>query len=272
MATPQFFAFLASVYLLAQLGYMVYYAFDFYQLNPFKKIIPLSEEEERFLHDKIIIYGRLPNHFKQKCDQRIVWFRSKKHFVFYGNTAKESELRLLLSAALAILTLGLGNYRLMRSLIRIVAYPSQYYSQIKRKHHLGEYNPRLKTVIFSADTIWKGFAVPDDNINLAIHEFAHALSFEMMRAGSWEARRFRVGLRQIKKLFDKEEFRQKIVKTRYFREYGMSNLHEFFSVAVENFFETPTTFQHQFPELFTIIRQMLNFDYGIARILDPPKK
>lgn len=262
---------LAGIYVVGHLLYLLYYVIGLYQLNPFIKLKPLTSAEEGVLVDNFPIYNRFPEKYKQKCNDRIVWVRSRKKFVFYGSISRQEELKLVLSAAIVFMTLGLKNYRMVRSLVRIIIYPTQYYSRINRRHHLGEYNAGLKTAIFSADKIWEGFAISDDNINLAIHEFAHALSFEMLKKGSWEAKRFRVGMRKIVELFEEEDFRIKIVSSQYFREYGMTNLQEFFSVAVENYFETPSVFHRDFPVLFDTLQRMLNFDYEISCVFYAPR-
>jgi Mlc titration factor MtfA (ptsG expression regulator) len=83
----------------------------------------------------------------------------------------------------------------------------------------------------------------------------------MTLSRSWEARKFRVGLKKIKELFLRDGYAQKMADTQYFREYGLTNLQEFFSVAVEHYVETPNTFCNDFPELYTIIQKMLNFDF-----------
>lgn len=257
------------------LGYVVYRTareIGFSQYNPFVPLKGLSQKEQDVLRNTFVMYGRLPDAYRKKCDERIVWFRSKKSFVFYGKIPQTEELRLILSATAAFMLLGLKNYRMHRSLFRVIVYPSKYYSKINRRYHLGEYNPKFKTLVLSADKIWEGFEIPDDNKNLAVHEFAHALSYEMGKKGSWEARRFRVGMRKIRQLFEKRSFRQKLIDTRYFRQYGLTNLHEFFSVAVENYFETPSIFHQEFPELFDIIQRMLNFDYEISCVFDVPKR
>ena len=271
MPISEIFGIAAVIYLVGYFLYIIYSALGFYQINPFIRLKPLSEKEQQLIADNIPIYSRLPERYRQKCNDRIVWFRSRKKFIFYGKVEKQNELILIMSAAAVLMTLGLRNYRMLRSLFRVIVYPTSYYSRIKRRHHLGEYNPNLKTLVLSADKIWEGFEIPNDNINLTIHELAHALSFEMLKKNSWEARRFRVGIKKIRGLFDKEEFRKQIVSTRYFREYGMTDLQEFFSVAVENYFETPSVFHYDFPELFDIIQRMLNFDYEIACVFNPPK-
>ncbi len=261
MFTPKNFAILAVIYILGYLLYIFYYAIGLYQLNPFVKVRPLSPSEKALLAEAFPVYGELPERLRLKCEERISWFRSRKKFVFYGQVPRQEDLRLILSAAAVFMTLGLSNYKMMRSLLRIVVYPSKYYSRINRRHHFGEYNPRFKTVIFSAEKIWEGFQIPDDNVNLAMHEFAHALTFEMMHRHSWEARRFRVGLKRIKELFLLEGFVHKLEHTQYFREYGLTNLQEFFSVAVENYVETPKDFEKDFPQLYKVVKSMLKFEF-----------
>ena len=272
MATERTLQILVLLYITGHLLYIVYYALGLYQVNPFIRLKPLTPEEQKLIANNIPIYGRLPKKYKQKCNDRIIWFRSKKKFVFYGEIEKKEGLTLILSASAVLMTLGLRNYKMLRSVLRVVVYPTTYYSNLKRRHHLGEYNPNFKTLVLSADKIWEGFDIPNDNRNLAVHEFAHALSFEMLKKGSWEAKRFRVGIRKIEKLFQREDFRMKLVSTKYFREYGLTNLQEFFSVAVENYFETPSVFHYDFPELFDIIQRMLNFDYEISCMFNPPKR
>lgn len=272
MRASKFFGIAVIIYFVGYLLYIIYNAFGFFHINPFIKLKPLSPHQKDFLGENFEIYDRLPQGLKKKCEQRIIWFKSRKKFVFYGEITRKEELKLLLSAAAAFMMLGLKDYRMIGSVQRIIVYPSQYYSKINRRHHLGEYNPGFKSIILSADKIWEGFKIPDDNINLAVHEFAHALSFEMTKKNSWEARRFKVGLRKIKELFQREGYAQKLADSKYFREYGLTNLQEFFSVAVENYFETPSIFHNTFPELFDIIQRMLNFDYEIACIFYPVKR
>ena len=261
MFEERHFMLLALIYIIAHALYIIYYAIGLYQWNPFIKLRPLSPLEKSLIGKNFPIYQKLPQKIKARCEERIIWFRSRKKFVFYGTIKRENDLKLILCASAVFMTMGLNNYKMRRSILRIIVYPSQYYSRINKRHHFGEYNPRFKTVIFSAKKIWEGFEIPDDNRNLAMHEFAHALTFELMKKNNWESRKFRVGIKKIKALFLEEGFVEKLKSTHYFREYGMSNLQEFFSVAVENYVETPAIFSRDFPELYIVIRQILNFDF-----------
>lgn len=261
MLIVEFFRYFAALFIAGYALFKVYNNFDLFQFIPFVKLKPLSLEEENFIAENFPIYREFTPQLKKKCKERIIWFRSRKRFIFYGTIERKEEIKLLLSATSVIMTLGLEHYRLMRSVIRIIIYPSQYYSSINRNYHLGEFNPNYKTLVFAADKIWEGFEELRDNRNLAMHEFAHALSFEMAKTNSWHARKFRVGLRRIRMLFKEPDFLVKLEASEYFREYGLTNLQEFFSVAVENYFETPSVFKNDFPELFEELRGMLKMDF-----------
>jgi len=150
---------------------------------------------------------------------------------------------------------------LILSIKKIIVYPTQYYSRITKQNHYGEYNPGLKTIVFSADHLLEGFRIPNDNINLAVHEFAHAISFNVANKLYTRSYVFLFGMNKIKRLISNAEFISKMERTGYFRPYAKTNIHEFFAVSVENFVETPSDFEDQFPKLYSIIKRMLNFGF-----------
>ena len=54
--------------------------------------------------------------------------------------------------------------------------------------------------------------------------------------------------------------RQKLLESNYLRSYGYENKYEFLAVLIEHFFETPETFQQKLPNLFELVKRMLNLD------------
>ena len=226
-------------------------------LHPVKKI---TATERQFIAQFLKPFDDLNPEQRKTFLARFAWFKSKKHFVFYGNIQNKEEIQAYVTASAILLTLGMVNYRFERSIKRIIVYPSKYYSRISRNHHIGEYNPRLKTLVFSAEGLKDGFSIPNDNVNLGIHEVAHALMIETFRKPSFEARRFQMGLAKIKELYDSEAFMERLSSSTYFREYGKTNFVEFFAVLAENFVETPLEFKQQFPQLYELVRIMLNMD------------
>jgi Mlc titration factor MtfA (ptsG expression regulator) len=50
-----------------------------------------------------------------------------------------------------------------------------------------------------------------------------------------------------------------LVASNYFRFYAYTNQVEFLAVILEHFFETPQVFKKEFPELYSNVRDMINF-------------
>lgn len=241
-------------------AYIFYTFYDAYRFF-FGKLDPLTISEKKIILNNFPVYRKLSSLQKQKFEYRIIRFRKDKQFVFNGLIPRQEEMALLLSATATMLTLGMKNYKIP-AIHRIIIYPDAYYSKINRQNHIGEYNPGLKTIVFSAKHLKQGFEYPNDNKNLGIHEFAHALSFNALFAKrSLESIKFKKGLHAIKVLFNSAVFKKELSEKEYFRSYGTTNVHEFFAVAAENYVETPAVFYCEFPELYTIMNNMLNFDF-----------
>ena len=247
--------------------YILYYAYSLY----FAKIKPLTISEKKVILNNFPVYKKLSPRQKQKFEYRILRFRKEKQFLFHGIIPRQEDMALLLSATATMLTLGLRSYRIP-AIERIIIYPSHYFSRLNRQNHIGEYNPGLKTIVFSAAHVQQGFEIPNDNKNLGVHEFAHALSFNALLESTREAKLFRRQLAKVNALFQSALFKAKIEDSSYFRAYGRTNMHEFFAVATENYVETPKQFRVEFPELYQIIGTMLNFDFHHPQAVSKLKK
>lgn len=55
----------------------------------------------------------------------------------------------------------------------------------------------------------------------------------------------------------------------FFRDYAKSNIHEFWAVCVEHFFEAPIQFKEHLPELYYAMCKVLNQDMA-SRLLQFP--
>ncbi len=261
ITTEQVFALAALFFIVFFLGYIIYYALDLFFLNPFKKLPALTKEEETLISVNLPFYGKLSDTNKKKFKKRLLRFRSRKKIVFHEDVEKQDDIKLLLSATVAMLTMGMRDFMVL-SIKRIIIYPTYYYSVFTRQNHYGEYNPALKIVVFSAEQLFHGFKIPNDNVNLAVHEFAHAISFNVLNKQSFQGWSFMHGLRKLKRMYTSKDFLNKLETTTYFRAYGKTNIHEFFAVAAENYIETPAIFKRDFPELYAIMKRMLNFDFN----------
>lgn len=254
------FAIVCLLLIVGYFLYIVYYTLDLFFLNPFNKIPALTETEKQVILAHLPFYKMLNKRLQLKFEKRVVRFRHRKEVVFHEDVEDKEKIKLLLSATAAMLTLGMADF-LILSIKKIIVYPRQYYSSITKNEHFGEYNPGLKTLILSSEQLLHGFHIPNDNINLAVHEFSHALSFNVANKLNIRSFLFLFGMGRVKILIKNKEFLKHWDKTKYFRAYGRTNIHEFFAVAVENYIETPDEFKKQFPKLFRTIKYMMNLGF-----------
>lgn len=238
-----------------------YYKGNLYFGNLLIKVKPLSNSDRLFLRDHMLLYNDFSAEQRSRFDKRLQWLKANKKFIFRGNITEPEELKLFIGSAICLLTFGFNKFQLARSVSRIVVYPTQYYSKINRRHHLGEYNPKLKVLVFSEDTLRAGFKIPNDNKNLALHEVAHALCFETKGKNTWQERKFQYGLRALLKALNTEGFRENLQNNDYFREYAFRNIYEFFAVLTEVFIENPKELNAKFPQLYGIVSAMYGFDF-----------
>jgi MtfA peptidase len=189
----------------------------------------------------------------------------QKYFKYYQQLTPQNKARfeqkvcnakILIAASAVQLTFGLADVYL-RHFTKILVYPDNYYSSITRRYHKGEVNPRFGLIVLSWQAFVDGYIYPNDSINLGLHEMAHALRLENMIRD--EDYRFfdQVYLDKL------DEWSQKICSDSthtFFRPYACVNVHEFFSVAVENFFERTDQFKKELPELYNVLTALLRQD------------
>lgn len=226
--------------------------------NLFHPIKPISAKERHFITSFLVPFQKFNPQQRRRFLKRFAWFKSKKSFVFYGDIQNKEEIKAYVAASAILTTLGLRNFQFQKSISRIVVYPSKYYSNVNKRAHLGEYNPRLKTLVFSAEDLKHGFKIPNDGLNLGIHEIAHALLFEKHQKSSWEAKKFKIGLIRLKAIFEARSFNSRIDNSSALRAYAKTSFMEFFAVAVESFFEDPKALEKEFPKVYFYLNKMLN--------------
>jgi len=259
----QIYAILLAVgllYVFAKVAYQYFTEEKFTVYNVFHPVKSISAKERQFISKNILPYQYFNQEEKKRFLKRFAWFKSKKRFAFRGEIENKDEIKAYVSASATLVTMGLQDFRFEKSISRVVVYPSEYYSRISARHHIGEYNPRLRVLVFSIEALKKGFQIPNDNINLGIHEVAHALMIETHKKTSWEAMRFKVGLRRLKSIFDTEDFQERLKKDQFFRAYGKTNFHEFFAVLVEHFIENPKELEKRYSQMHSYLKRMLNLN------------
>jgi len=172
---------------------------------------------------------------------------------------------MLIGTIPVMLTFGMRGY-LYDSVDKIIVHPDEYYSRITQKYHKGEHNPAARLVVLSWEDFKKGIEIIDDNRNLGIHEFAHALFFSCKINKTVSCQLFARQFTELLQTLAQPEIKERVIQLRYFRDYAFENQYEFLAVVFECFFESPKEFEKLLPELYEKARLMLNLD--VAKIYD----
>jgi Mlc titration factor MtfA (ptsG expression regulator) len=169
-------------------------------------------------------------------------------------------MELLIGATAVMVTFGFRQVRL-KHFSKILVYPDNYYSTINKKYHKGEVNPKLGIIVLSWNSFLQGLSLPNDGMNLGIHEMAHALKLENQIHYNKESDFFNPKRWVIYADLAKEEMEKiKSGKSSFFRDSASKDPHEFFAIALENFFEKPSDFQEYNPELYKSLVFLLKQD------------
>ena len=149
------------------------------------------------------------------------------------------------------------------SLKTIIVYPNIYQSPFTKDYHKGEYIPKYKAVLFSWEDILKGFENSTDNINLAVHEFSHVLHMHSKSSNDISSILFYDSFKELSRLIhSNSDLKERLLSLSYFRDYAYSNEYEFLAVLIENFIETPNKLKKEYPRIYKLTKQMLNFNYA----------
>jgi MtfA peptidase len=236
------------------------YAYAGRQAAPVKTLVlPVPQQYKDILQNYFPYYQQLSADNKGKFERKVVRFIYGKQFIPRQVEEVTIEARVLIAASAVQLTFGLPNVYL-NFFRRILVYPDDYYSSITKRYHKGEVNPRFGVIVLSWQSFVDGYIYPNDSRNLGLHEMAHALRFEsLIRSEEYPPFDGHV-LDQFDdfahRICSDEEFSTQT----FFRPYACTDEHEFFSVAVENFFERPESFKEHMPQLYAILVRLLGQD------------
>jgi Mlc titration factor MtfA (ptsG expression regulator) len=190
----------------------------------------------------------------------VATFINRYEFIGREDFLITDEVKVLISATSIMLTFGMRKY-LFNVIDTIVVYPSSYYSTSNEAYHKGEFNPRMKALVFSWEDFLHGYEINNDNLNLGLHEFSHVMHFHGLKSEDASAVIFNRVYNQIQKEINHPPNRERLINSDYFRIYAYTNSFEFLSVIVEHYFETPQQFQKEFPELYLNVSKMLNHQH-----------
>lgn len=230
----------------------------------FSKIFGLfyiPSQHKSNLHSFYSRYSNYFNNLSPKLQKRFVYrsYSISGSIKVVGRQGFEVNQHtiLLVVAAIVQITFGFRYYNLPR-FRTILVYPDSYISPITGKLHDGEVNPR-GVIVLSWKKLVKGFADPYDNINLGLHEMAHALMHTIIYTKKHELNLDQF-LEKVLKLSEEEISKIKSDEFHLFRSYASTNIAEFFAVSIEHFFEGPTELKKSLPRLYQKLTLLLKQD------------
>ena len=229
-----------------------------------RNTIYLSESETKkgvALINKYLIdfkyYQDLSTTGKSKFIKRVVGFVNTKKFIGHHSLEITGEMRVLIAASAVQLTFGLKKY-LLAHYHTIRLYPEAFYSRMLDTHLKGG-TSEGGTISLSWTDFKDGYADPEDKYNLGLHEMAHALKLDLIKGYDFDER-FAAYFDQWNEVALKTFQKINSGNSSFLREYGATNMHEFFAVCVEHFFEVPAELKKEMPHIYYHLAYLLNQD------------
>lgn len=226
-------------------------------------LVPYDPLAHEYLQKNFRYYQNLDPKRKRVFVKRVTKFLRTKEFQGREDLYVSFEMEVLVAASAIQLTFGLPNVYL-RHFETIILYPDIYYSTITERYHKGEVNTQ-GVIVLSWKNFQEGYLNPNDGRNLGLHEMAHAL--KIVDAMHSEEHNF-LGKTSFYKFVSYAREEMNAIQNGYesfFRSYAASNDHEFFAIAIENFFERPTEFLNYHPQMYHTMTHMLNQNPGKAQ-------
>jgi len=223
------------------------------------RFFPGGSHRRKLLEKSFAYYRELGPAERRRFERRVAEFLVDKEFTARGDLPVTEEMKTLVAACAVQLTFGLPPVRL-RHFRQIILYPEAYFSTVDRRYHLGEVNA-AGAIVLSWKHFVEGYRVPNDARNVGLHEMAHALLLENRTRynGEYDFLDQR-SLDYFLECAEAEHARSQRGEPGLLRAYAHTNPAEFFSAAVEVFFENPAVMTREAPQLYGALKDLLHQD------------
>jgi MtfA peptidase len=201
-------------------------------------------------------YNDLPDELKWRFVKRTHLFRQQKKFHYIGLENNE-DTAILISASAIQVTFGLKNY-MLAYFKDIYVLADAYHMENDEELYIGHVAP--DGIYLSLKHFLYGYSQKNDNINVAVHEMSHALLYNNFFAQYGMDAHFRLNYEKFSN--STGPILADVITNRrsYLRSYAFSNLHEFWAVSAEAFFENPHGLRENMPDLYEAMCRVLNQD------------
>ncbi len=217
----------------------------------------LNNQLEEILVKRFPFYNRLPADQQLIFIQRLRKFIACKTFKIHGEN-KFKEMPVLISAAAIQLTFGLRKF-LLPHFKFIHIYPQEFL-RVKPILCFLEGNVSGHAINLSWKHFLDGYAIPNDGLNVGLHELAHALYYQTFEAAENIDSNFRNSYDSFNVNGNMAYDSEKTVEGGLYSEYAVKNFQEFWAESVELFFEKPVEMSKYYPDLYDTMKSLLNQD------------
>lgn len=216
----------------------------------------LDLKSKEFLFDQLYFYKHLTQNQRAAFNHRVVRFSETRIFEGREGVVITPEIRLLISATAVQLTFGMRSY-MMTEFKKILVYPRKYFNQFANQYHKGEVNVG-GVVVLSWEDFYEGIRVPNDNLNLGLHEFAHVLALQRLHNPRYRDKFFANSFDKLMQTLSFVGARHILQQKMQFRAYASTEPMEFFAVATEVYFENPAQFYTANRVMYKLFAEMYN--------------
>lgn len=238
------------------LGYQKYFAKD----APTTRLPdrPFPEKWRSILEEKIAFYSKLNENKKTEFENRVHLFLLNVNIVGVG-TEVTHEDRILVASGAIIPIFGFERWHYV-NLQEVQLYPDKFVipETTTMANGLVGWGEMEGKMLLSQKALHHGFDDPNDQRNVAIHEFVHILD---KQDGKMDG----VMLTLMKDLdmtpwlyLIHQKIREINDGSSSLRAYGATNQAEFLAVVSEFFFESPEKMKEEHPALYTALDSFFN--------------
>lgn len=201
-------------------------------------------------------YNRLLDIDREKFISRLKKFINTKVFIIHDKKGYR-EMPILLSAAAIQLTFGLRKYLLSHFNI-IQIFPEAFVGLEPFRILIG--NVTGNTINIAWKQFLEGYKNKYDLQNVGLHEMAHALYYQNFETEISIDKDFKDSFRKFNSIGDKIYHVEKILTIGLYSEYAIKDFQEFWAESIEIYFKSPGRLQLHYPELYTVLCDLLNQD------------
>lgn len=231
---------------------------DFY-FNRIKWQTDISKDEfyryAKYLQGSSPYFRNLSHDGKAKFVHRVKHVIGTKEFEGRNGLQLTERMVVLVSGAIVQVTFGLERFDLSHfTVIRL--FPEAFYFRLYEKYLKGGAS-KSGVIFLSWKDFEEGYADEYDKYNLGLHEVAHALKINVTEGDKFDLK-FASYLDTWQEISSQEFRRMREVGDGFLREYATGNMHEFFAVCVEHFFEASADFKKRLPDIYNHLCVLLN--------------